>query len=329
MLGLDLRGRRIRAVAMCQARCRYSLPGRMRRPGDGWRFGAAVDIPSSENADNMAQLLRDRVRPLLGELPWHQRRVALCVPTSFMLMHTEKVPRSFTDEDLQALVRADCGQWLGVERDELLLDYLLTDNQADRAPARSLPSEPETATLHIYACRRQQLQQWLELCVEARLQPSVLDVEGLALLRFFRLSGVDHTQSLFLEIDADGISVHLLAEQMLSFSRHYPLGNALSSAMAEDSPASPHSDQGGEPESETGRRIAAELGKVLQRVGLHTSVSKVTSVLAMGEFAALPAVRATVEALGLQVSVVERPALALATAAAMRRGAYGSQWFGS
>ena len=152
MLGLDLRGRRIRAVAMCQARCRYSLPGRMRRPGDGWRFGAAVDIPSSENADNMAQLLRDRVRPLLGELPWHQRRVALCVPTSFMLMHTEKVPRSFTDEDLQALVRADCGQWLGVERDELLLDYLLTDNQADRAPARSLPSEPETATLHIYAC---------------------------------------------------------------------------------------------------------------------------------------------------------------------------------
>ena len=329
MLGLDLRGRRIRAVAMCQGRCRYSLPGRMRSPGDGWRFGAAVDISSSENADNMVQLLRDRVRPLLGELPWHQRRVALCVPTSFMLTHTEKVPRSFTDEDLQSLVRADCGQWLGVDRDELLIDYLLAETQAERGPGRSLSDESETATLHIYACRRQQLQRWLELCGEARLQPSVLDVEGLALLRFSRLSGVDYTQSLFLEIDADGISVHLLAEQMLSFSRHYPLGNALSSAIAADSPASLHSDKGGEPESDTGRRIAAELGKVLQRVGLHTSVSKVTSVLAMGEFAALPVVRATVEALGLHVSVVKRPALALATAAAMRRGVNGSQWFRS
>lgn len=204
MLGIDIGSSSVKVVAMA-------------RGIRGWRCCAwALEAVGDTAQNDLQTVLHNCIRQTLPALPRSQRKLAICVPASDIMLRKISVPADFADEEICALIGAEAPGWFSLSAADIFFDYIL----------RARKDASGQRELDLVACPRESLQRRLRLFRDLAVAVDVVDTEAFALLRSCRQPAVDGLL-VVLDLGQSGLSLHAYDAGELLYSRRFPYTGSL------------------------------------------------------------------------------------------------------
>ena len=204
MLGIDIGSSSVKVVAMASG---------MR----GWRYCASMLQAVEDSAQNNLQtVLHNCIRQTLPALPRSQRKLAICLPATEVMLKTVSVPADFDDAEICALIGAEASGWFSLPAADIYFDYL-RHTRKGASGGRGLS---------LVACSRESLQRRLQLFRDLGVAVDVVDTEAFALLRSCRQRAVEGLL-VVLDLGQSALSLHACDAGVLLYSRRFPYTGGL------------------------------------------------------------------------------------------------------
>ena len=204
MLGIDIGSSSVKVVAMA-------------RGIRGWRCCAwALEAVGGAAQNDLQTVLHTCIGQTLPALPRSQRKLAICLPASDIMLKKISVPADFDDVEICALIAAEAPGWFSLSAAEIFFDYNL----------RARHDATGQRELDLVACPRESLQRRLRLFHNLRVAVDVVDTEAFALLRSCRHPAVDGLL-VVLDLGQSAMSLHAYDAGALLYSRRFPYTGSL------------------------------------------------------------------------------------------------------